>query len=60
MKENTDANTNEQTTKRDADLPLEPKQQQSDPNLTELKGFVDKNVPLEPNATQNDQEQKRS
>jgi hypothetical protein len=32
---------------------LDDKQQQTDPNITELKGFTDPNVPLEPTADQN-------
>ncbi len=31
---------------------LNDKQQQSDPNLTELKGFTDSDIPLEPTADQ--------
>ncbi len=34
--------------------PEEVKQQQSDPNLTELKGFVDPDEKLEPEGTDND------
>ncbi len=34
--------------------PQEVKQEQTDPNLTELKGFVDPNEDLEPKGTDND------
>lgn len=34
--------------------PEEIKQEQSDPNLTELKGFVDPDEKLEPEGTDND------
>lgn len=34
--------------------PHEVKQQQTDPNLTELKGFVDPDEALEPKGTDND------
>lgn len=34
--------------------PEEIKQQQSDPNITELKGFIDPNEKLEPEGTDND------
>ena len=34
--------------------PEEIKQEQSDPNLTELKGFIDPNEKLEPEGTDND------
>ena len=57
MQENTDSKSNEQAPKADGKLPLDSKQQQSDPNLTELKGFVNKDVPLEPNAKEVDKEQ---
>ncbi|HVG15303.1 MAG TPA: hypothetical protein VM935_10085 [Chitinophagaceae bacterium] len=57
MQETNDSKSNEQAPKADGELPLDPKQQQSDPNLTELKGFVNKEVPLEPNAKQADKEQ---
>lgn len=30
------------------------KQQQTDPNITELKGFIDPNEELEPEGTDND------
>ncbi len=35
-------------------LPHEVKQQQTDPNLTELKGFTDPDEELEPTGTDND------
>lgn len=41
---------------------LNDKQQQTDPNLTELKGFTDSSVPLEPTADQTkakDKEEKK-
>ncbi len=34
--------------------PAETKQEQSDPNLTELKGFIDPKEKLEPEGTDND------
>ena len=34
--------------------PEEQKQEQTDPNLTELKGFTDPNEDLEPKGTDND------
>jgi len=34
--------------------PVEKKQQQSDPNITELKGFVDPNEKLEVEGTDNE------
>lgn len=34
--------------------PQEVKQEQTDPNLTELKGFVDPKEDLEPKGTDND------
>lgn len=34
--------------------PQETKQEQTDPNLTELKGFVDPDEELEPTGTDND------
>ena len=54
MQGNTDPRDNDDTKETKIDLPLEPKQQQSDPNITELKGFVNKDVPFEPNAKEND------
>lgn len=34
--------------------PEEIKQQQTDPNITELKGFIDSDEALEPKGTDND------
>lgn len=41
-------------TKEEERSPEEKKQQQSDPNITELKGFVDPKEKLEPEGTDND------
>lgn len=43
--------TNEEAKKEKS--PDEVKQEQSDPNLTELKGFVDPDEKLEPEGTDN-------
>ena len=37
---------------------LSDKQQQTDPNLTELKGFTDSDVPLEPTADKTEAKEK--
>ena len=37
---------------------LNEKQQQTDPNITELKGFTDKDVPLEPTADKTEEKEK--
>ena len=37
---------------------LNDKQQQTDPNLTELKGFIDSDIPLEPTADKTEAKEK--
>lgn len=37
---------------------LDDKQQQTDPNITELKGFTDSDVPLEPTADKTEAKEK--
>ena len=44
-------NTNDKEKQR---TPEEVKQEQTDPNLTELKGFVDPHEKLEPSGTDNE------
>ena len=39
---------------------LNEKQQQTDPNLTELKGFTNSDVPLEPTADKTEQKEKEN
>lgn len=52
-------NKNEHADDKEKDVnkaksPVEKKQQQSDPNITELKGFIDPNEKLEVEGTDNE------
>ena len=54
MQTATDPKNNNQEESADSKSPAETKQEQSDPNLTELKGLVDPDEKLEPEGTDNE------